>query len=228
MASTASNPFEESEDSEERASVEDWFAIPEDMGAELVGGRIVYKGAPGAAHSRAQMGLMELLRAPYHRKTSIKDKPGGWWIAVDTDMDLADLGCRPDVLGWRRDKHATMPAPALPALVTAVPSWICEILSPSTAHLDMGDKRVSYHRAGVQHYWLADPTNGTLTVLQWAAHGYVAALVASRGEKVHAAPFVEVEIDITQLFGEEGDKEPSSGPAPSSRSRAAMSIDSDE
>lgn len=200
--------------------MEDWFAIPEDLGAELVGGRIVYKGSPGAAHSRTQMGLMELLRGPYHRRTSAKDRPGGWWIAVDTDMDLADLGCRPDVLGWRRAKHPTMPAPALPALVTAVPSWICEILSPSTAHLDQGEKRVSYHRAGVTHYWLADPTSGTLTVLEWAAEGYVVALVARRGEKVHAAPFPEVEIDITLLLGEEG--APDSAPSPSLWPRAMM------
>lgn len=215
MASIAPSQFPGPPSPEQEVSVEDWFALPEDMGAELINGRLVYNGTPGAAHRRAQMGLMELIRGPYHRRTSTKEKPGGWWIAVDTDMDIAALGCRPDVLGWRRDKHPTMPAPAIPALVTAVPAWICEIISPTTAYVDMGDKRMGYHRAGVLHYWLADPINGTLTVLQWAAEGYLVALVASRREKVRAAPFAEITLDLGVILGEDDFKEPVSSSRPS-------------
>ncbi len=227
MASTAPSQFPGPEIPEQQVSVEDWFALPEDMGAELINGRLVYNGTPGAPHRRAQMSLIEVLRGPYHRRTSAKDKPGGWWLAVDTDMDIADLGCRPDILGWRRDKHPTAPAPPTPAIVTAVPAWICEIVSPTTAYVDMGDKRVGYHRAGVLHYWLADPFNGTLTVLKWATEGYVIALVAGRREKVRAAPFEEVEIDLSVILGEDDTKEPASSARPSMWPPPVMS-ESDE
>jgi Uma2 family endonuclease len=67
----------------------------------------------------------------------------------------------------------------------------------------MGDERLGYHRAGVAYYWLADPVNGTLTVLEWTAAGYLVALVAGRGDKVRAEPFPEMEIDVSDLFDDE-------------------------
>ncbi len=100
-----------------------------------------------------------------------------------------------------------MPAPDPRDLVTAVPDWICEVLSPSTAHVDMGDKRLGYHRAAVAHYWRVDPINGTLTVLRWNAEGYLVALVAGRGAKARAEPFEAIEIDVSELLGDDGEPE---------------------
>lgn len=37
--------------------------------------------------------------------------------------------------------------------------------SPSTAQRDVTEKQATYHQAGVQHYWLLDPTARTLTAL---------------------------------------------------------------
>jgi Uma2 family endonuclease len=122
---------------------------------------------------------------------------------MEVDLEISGLGCRPDLLGWRRDKHPVMPAPDRRGVVTVAPDWICEVLSPSTAHVDMGDKRLGYHRAGVAHYWLLDPGNGTLTVLRWTAEGYLVALVAGRHETVRTAPFEEVEIEVGNLFGDD-------------------------
>lgn len=203
MTSIATDPSPAPARPQRRATIEDWLAIPEERRAELIGGRLVYQGMPGPVHGTAQGGLMEMLRGPYHRRPAGGDRPGGWWLSMEVDMELSGLGCRPDVLGWRRDKHAALPAPDRRGLVTAVPDWICEVLSLTTAHVDMGDKRVGYHRAGVTHYWLADPNNGTLTVLQWTAEGYLVALVAGRGDKVQAAPFAGVEIDVGRLFGDD-------------------------
>jgi Uma2 family endonuclease len=106
------------------------------------------------------------------------------------------------VLGWRRDKHAALPAPDERGIVTAAPDWICEVLSRSTAHVDLGDKRLGYHRAGVTHYWLLDPHNEVLTVLQWTSQGYLVVLVAGRGDKVHAPPFDDVELDVSEALDE--------------------------
>ena len=185
-----------------RATLEDWLAIPEERRAELIDGRIVYQAMPGPVHGTTQGNTFAVLRGPYARRGG-GDSPGGWWLSLEVDLNIAGLGCRPDVLGWRRDRHATRPAPDPRGLVTAVPDWICEVLSPSTAHVDMGDKRLGYHRAHVEHYWLVDPINGTLTVLRWTEEGYLVALVAGRGEKVRAEPFEAVEIDVSELLGEE-------------------------
>ena len=75
------------------------------------------------------------------------------------------------------------------------------MLSPSTAYVDLGSKRAGYHRAGVGHYWVADPEHKTLTVLLWTAAGYLIHLVGGPGDKLRAPPFDGVEIDVGELFG---------------------------
>ena len=122
-------------------------------------------------------------------------------------MHIGGIGCRPDLLGWQRDKHPRLPSPDSRGLVTDVPEWICEVLSRSTAGLDMGTKRSTYHRAGVGWYWLADPTYRTLTVLRRTEADYLIVLVANPSERVRAEPFASVEIDVGELF--DFDDEPS-------------------
>lgn len=42
------------------------------------------------------------------------------------------------------------------------PDMVIEILSPSTAHYDLQEKKAVYERFGVTEYWVVDPaTNGT-------------------------------------------------------------------
>jgi len=195
-----------------RATLADWLAIPEAQRAELIDGRIVYQAMPGPEHGRTQGNIFAALRGPFDRRPGGGDRPGGWWLSQEVDMDIAGLGCRPDVLGWRRDRHASIPQPDPRALVTATPDWICEVLSRSTAHVDMGTKRLGYHRAGVAHYWVVDPVNGTLAVLRWTAEGYLVELVAGRTETVRAAPFEGIEISVSDLLGD--DEEPAVEPLP--------------
>ncbi len=45
-----------------------------------------------------------------------------------------------------------------------VPDFIIEILSPSTAKKDKGEKKRLYERAGVKEYWIVDPFNHTIEV----------------------------------------------------------------
>jgi Uma2 family endonuclease len=129
-------------------------------------------------------------------------------------MEIAGLLCRPDAVGWRRDKYLTLPEPDARGVVTAVPDWIAEVLSPSTAQYDLGAKRQGYHRAGVSHYWLVDPQNGTLTVLRWTQEDYLVVLAAGRGEVIRAAPFEAVEIDVGEVFGDD-EPLPEAAPQPS-------------
>lgn len=195
---------------ERRATVEEWLRIPEEKRAELIHGRIVYHACPGLKHGNTQGRLSRLLH-PYDRRRKGGGGGGdaglgGWWLSQEVDMLIADVGCRPDVVGWRRDKRARMPQPDARGVVTDTPDFLCEVLSPSTARYDQGDKRDAYFRAGVPHYWLVDPALQTLTVLEWTERGYLIVRVAGPGESVRAAPFEGVEIGVDELFlDEEGE-----------------------
>src|SRR5581483_8625223 len=77
-----------------RAAFADWLAEPEDRGAELIDGRIVYKAEPSAEHGRIQLALGSILRGPYDRKAGAGG-PGGWWIATEVDVVIKGDGVRP-------------------------------------------------------------------------------------------------------------------------------------
>lgn len=76
-----------------------------------------------------------------------------------------------------------------------------EILSPSHQSNDRVEKRETYFQAGVPHYWLIDPEEGTLEVLRRTDLGYAIILTARRGQRVRAEPFDAVEIAVDDLLG---------------------------
>jgi Uma2 family endonuclease len=199
---------------ERPATVEEWLSIPEQKRAELIRGRIVYHPTPGLEHGNTRGRLGGLL-LPYDRRRPARHlgdraesktgalAPGGWWISQGVDLVLGEIGCRPDLVGWRRDKHARVPQPDARGVIGATPDFLGEVLSPSSAPYDRGEKCDAYFQAAVPHYWLVDPEQRTLTVLAWTPRGYVIVRVAGPGEVVRAAPFEAVEIAVDELFLDE-------------------------
>ena len=182
------------------ATAADLARLPPDVRAEIINGEIVEKANPGAEHADAQGGALVHLRGPYHRRSG-GEKPGGWWILPEVEIELAlHEVYRPDIAGWRRDRTPERPS-GTP--VRARPDWICEVLSPTNASNDLVKKLRAYHQFHVDHYWIADPQNETLTVLRWTPDGYLAALTAGRADRVRAEPFEEVELPVGVLFGDE-------------------------
>ena len=98
--------------------------------------------------------------------------------------------------------------PELPSTVPihVRPDWICEILSTNKRN-DLVKKKRGYHRFGVPHYWILDPSEETLSVNRWAKDGYIEVLAADRTERVRAEPFDGIEISIAALFGDDDDDE---------------------
>lgn len=189
-----------------RATIADWLREPEEKGAELLGGRILYKAHPAFEHGQAQRKLGEYL-GPFDRRPAGAGKPGGWWISTEVDIELCGEGVRPDLAGWRRDRLDRRPGAGPDSAVLERPDWVGEVLSPSTASRDLGQKLALYHRAQVPHYWIIDPSNQTLTVYRWSADGYVVVLGAGKGEAVRAEPFEAIELRVELLFGD-GEEEP--------------------
>lgn len=175
--------------------------MPEDEPYELIDGELVLKEAARGPHGRAQTKLGELL-GPFHRRAGgPPDRPGGWWFAADVLVSFSEGQVRrPDVSGWRRERMPEMPEDPP---IAVRPDWICEIVSPSRPSKDTISNMRLYHRAGVPHYWIVDPRDETLTVHRWGPEGFVHLLGAQRGERVRAEPFMEVELSVGALFGDD-------------------------
>jgi Uma2 family endonuclease len=186
-----------------RATVADLFEIPEEKRFhELIDGEIVEKGAATGKHGRAQAVLTGRLTGPFDRRPGGR-WPGGWWFAIDVDIQFGEDVCRPDVVGWRRNR---LTEPPLGTLISVRPDWVCEILSTNWRN-DLVRKKHIYHRHEVGHYWILDPDRETLSVYRWHPDGYLEVLAAESGNRVRAEPFDAIELPVGALFGQEEDED---------------------
>ena len=172
-----------------------------DEPVEVIGGVVVEKAAPSYDHADAQSGAAAFLRPRFHRDRGDGERPGGWWIVSECDIELERHEVyRPDLVGWRRDRVPQRPAGRF---ITTRPDWVCEILSASNARNDLVAKLRTYQRAGVPHYWIVDPEECVLTVYRNTGRTFEVALTATRGETLCVEPFDAVELPVGLLFGDD-------------------------
>jgi len=167
---------------------------------ELIRGEIIEKGAPSAEHAAVETRLGARLE-PYNRRHGVPG-PGGWWILAKGELAYPGTHevFRHDLCGFRRDLHPEQPA-GMP--MRQRPEWVCEVLSRSSARVDLVKKQRTLHAHGVEHYWIIDPDAETLAVFHHKPAGYLLALASTTGETVRAEPFEEIELVLGDLFARE-------------------------
>ncbi len=96
---------------------------------------------------------------------------------------------QPDVLVARRSDLTQRELPAAPLLAV-------EVLSPSTSKIDQLLKPVRYAASGVEHYWVVDPLEPSLTAYEFGADGSFHEIALVRGSETYEAsrPF---EVSLT-------------------------------
>lgn len=168
---------------------------------ELLGGELVEKAAPTGEHGGAQIALAGLIWPPFSRRTGGTQGPGGWWLRTEVHVELSahDVIC-PELAGWRRE---TCPQPPRGFPVRQRPDWVCEVLSPSTARRDLGEKRILLHQAGVPWFWTVNLELELVQVYRWSGDGYLLHASAGGRERAALAPFEAVELELGRLFGHE-------------------------
>ena len=127
--------------------------ITEDDKAEFINGEAIMHSPARAAHNLVTFRVARLLDEYVHQHDLGLVGVEKWMVSL-TRNDY-----EPDVCFWPKavadlfgPDQMRFPAPAL----------ICEVLSPSTEHHDLGVKREDYAAHGVAEYWVADPASGTL------------------------------------------------------------------
>ena len=179
------------------ATFRDLLELPEDVRAEVLGGEIVTAPAPLPRHSKAQRALGRFIGGPFDDDDG-HGGPGGWWIFVEVDVELAPHDVvRPDLAGWRRERLAD-PADQRP--IRVVPDWACEISSPSTAARDRVQKRDLYGRQAVSFYWLVDADARTLEALALKDGRWLLVGNYSDEDSTRIPPFEDVELSVGRLF----------------------------
>lgn len=184
----------------------DWLSLPDEVGAELLFGRIDYKSLPSLEHGRVQRKLGHFVD-PFDRRSRNDGQPGGWWIGSEVDIIINGHGLRPDMVGWRRDKHREKPKPGPNGAIEVRPDWIAEVLSPSNRDRDLKIKLHIYQDAGVPHYWTLDPENRSLLVHSKRPESCIH-VDGGMTRTIRAEPFDALELHIPSLFDEPDDPSP--------------------
>ncbi len=124
----------------------DYWALPDDPRVELVFGRLLLMASPLRRHQVVVMQLLDHLRASM--------RPVGCEVIVaPMDVILADHSVvQPDLLLVTPER-----ASIVGDRIDGAPDLLIEVLSPSTARLDRGDKLRLYAESNVREYWLVDP-----------------------------------------------------------------------
>jgi Uma2 family endonuclease len=184
-----------------KATVADLAALDDEQRFEIIGGDLVERAAPAGEHGGAQGAVRARLDGFDRKPGGPPDRPGGWWLATETTVELsAHEVVTPDLVGWRRERVPVRPR-GFP--IRTLPDWIGEVLSPQHRRHDLVAKLRLYHRHGVKHYWIIDPELETLSVHRWHRDGYLTVLTGERGERVRAEPFDAIELAVASFFGDD-------------------------
>ncbi|HLL01444.1 MAG TPA: Uma2 family endonuclease [Myxococcaceae bacterium] len=182
------------------ATYEDLVQLPENQVGEIIDGELYVSPRPAVRHAKAASVLGMDLGGPFQRG---RGGPGGWWIIDEPELHLGKDILVPDLAGWRHERLPRLPD--LPHFELA-PNWICEVLSPSTAKLDLVRKLPRYARAAVEHAWVIDPLHRTLEVFHQEHERWVLLVSFAGDDKVRAEPFDAVELELGALWMDEPER----------------------
>ncbi|MCI6019314.1 MAG: Uma2 family endonuclease [Clostridiales bacterium] len=144
-------------------TLEDIFALPDNVRAELIDGNIYYTSSPSRKHQDIIRDLQSIIRDHIYRNHG-KCKVYGAPFAVFLNKDqknyvepdisvicdrnlLADDGCH------------------------GAPDWIIEIVSPGSRRLDYVIKLFKYRSSGVKEYWIVDSEKEKILVWEFKNDG---------------------------------------------------------
>lgn len=177
---------------DEKLTIEDHQHFPDDgKRYEILSGKLVVTPSPTYEHQSISANLLFLIA------TYLRQNPIGEFLHAPLDVILAnDTVCQPDLLYIRKERLAEIASD----WVRGAPDLAIEILSPSSAILDMHRKKIVYARFGIREYWVVDPASRTVLRHLWADGGYGEGEL-HEGSGVIVTPLLPgLEIPLLEIF----------------------------
>lgn len=130
-------------------TIEEYYALPEDVRMELIDGVFYDMGAPATFHQRIAGEIYRQI-ANFIYANNSECQPYISPIDVQLDCD-DDTMVQPDVIIVCDTEKVKR------RVVFGAPDFACEVISPSTKRKDYTIKMYKYMAAGVKEYWIVDP-----------------------------------------------------------------------
>ncbi len=168
-------------------TVEDYYALPEKVRAELIDGQFYYMAAPGRVHQeilgelyycvkdyiRKKKGACRVYMAPFDVRLDEDDR-----TVVQPDLSVV---CRREFLDDKGMKGA--------------PDFVAEVISESTGKKDYTLTLRKYWNGGVREYWVVDPLKEKIVTYQFQGEE-MDMKIYGFGDRVPVGIFEDLEIDF--------------------------------
>lgn len=177
---------------------EDYLKLPEERGYrhEILDGFLVREPSPSKHHQRVTAALFRQL-ADFFEKFD----PEGELFFAPLDVTLTVYNVlQPDILwisGCRRDI-------AHEERIDGPCDLVVEVMSPTNRRKDRLRKMEIYRKAGISHYWLADPEENTLEAFALRGEHYALIAIGGPGDEFTHPDFSGMDLDLERVFRRPG------------------------
>lgn len=169
-------------------TIDEIYNLPDGQRAELIDGELYIMAAPGTKHQRLVMALSNsIYNYIRQRGGACEVFPAPFAVFLNADNEIY---VEPDVSVVCDKSKLTDKG------CDGAPDWIIEVVSPSSRAMDYYRKLISYQKAGVREYWIADPEKKRVIVYDFA-HEEVYDYAFS--DKVKSMIFNDFAIDFSQI-----------------------------
>ena len=146
---------------------------------ELLDGELILVASPNRDH---QTVVMEL---GFQMHAFVKENHLGWVYSAPFDVLLTDTDVvQPDVMFITREREHI----STPANIQGAPDLVVEVLSPSLARRDW------------REYWIVDPTNRLVWVLQLRDGALEIEQTCAEGDVAESAVLESFSVSLAELF----------------------------
>jgi Uma2 family endonuclease len=158
---------------------------------ELLNGTIVKRSAPSLQHQNILRKLVFLLENYLTEK-----KLGVFFFApIDVLLDEENLVV-PDLVFVRESRKNILKENH----IEGTPDLVVEILSPSTARYDRGEKMKLYKKHQISEYWIIEPKTQVLEIYVYQNGDYDLSEYAIEKGLVKSKVLQDLEFDVEQIF----------------------------
>lgn len=173
---------------------EDYLKLPEEPGYrfEILEGFLVKEPSPSLHHQRLSRELGRQLMTFFDGF----DPEGELFFApLDVTLTISNV-LQPDILfvsGARREimRQERIDGPC---------DLVVEIMSPANRRKDRLQKMEIYRKAGIPHYWLADPEENTLEAFMLQGGRYTLVAAGEPGGTFTHPAFPGLDLDLARIF----------------------------
>ena len=173
---------------------EDYVKLPEEPGYhyEVLEGVLVREPSPGFTHQRVLRELGCQLMTYFS-----KVDPKGEFIFAPLDVTLTDRNVvQPDLMFVSSDRLGVIREERIDG-----PCYlVVEIMSSTSRRRDRVRKMEIYRKAGIPHYWIADPEEGTLEAYSLRDGIYALVAAGEAGDSFTHPEFADLTLDLARVF----------------------------